>query len=280
MYGISWGAFNALMLATYRRPPALKALYVLHGSHDLYSLDVHYMDGILHYDRYALSVGKQTTPTLSITSRTHTYIDHENALPRTPKYELDPKWVGDRFNTTPWTQLYLNYQVDSEFWRYHSIKYDWSNIRIPVYLIGGYYDLYTDFAPKIYEAIKDQVPKARVYYLCDSMTHFLPPLPLISKIQMVIGPWDHAWPEQGSPGPNYDGKAEAVRWFMRWLNDVDNSIDEEPDVTYFIRDSYPPNPNISPVPGSWRYDSWPIPSRQSVTFYLTNNQSIVESPRK
>lgn len=47
------------MMATYRKPEPLKAIYVVHGSHDLYGIDIHYPDGILHFDEYILSVGTE-----------------------------------------------------------------------------------------------------------------------------------------------------------------------------------------------------------------------------
>ena len=46
MYGLSWSVFNSLMMATLRRPPALKAIFAAHGTDDLYSNDIHYADGI------------------------------------------------------------------------------------------------------------------------------------------------------------------------------------------------------------------------------------------
>ncbi|CAF1508911.1 unnamed protein product, partial [Didymodactylos carnosus] len=127
MMGFSWSAFNSLMMAILRHPPALKAIYAAHGSEDLYFNDIHYMDGILHEDEYILSV------------------DHENALPRTPDYVIDDDFIQQRFNsnsTYPWTDLYLQHQIDSQFWSQHSIMYYYKNLTIPVYLLAGYYDSY------------------------------------------------------------------------------------------------------------------------------------------
>ncbi len=49
MYGLSWGAFNSLMVAR-RKPPALKAILIAHASDDLYYQDVHFNDGVMHTD--------------------------------------------------------------------------------------------------------------------------------------------------------------------------------------------------------------------------------------
>ncbi len=122
MYGLSWSGFNSLMMATLRRPPALRAIFAAHASEDLYKNDIHFLDGILHQDEYILSV------------------DHENALPPTPNYIMDEKWVRERFTRRPWIDIYLEQQLDGSFWRKHSIKYAYENFTVPAYLLGGLYD--------------------------------------------------------------------------------------------------------------------------------------------
>ncbi|CAF2401400.1 unnamed protein product [Rotaria sp. Silwood2] len=184
MYGLSWSAFNSLMMATLRRPPALRAILAAHGSEDLYKNDIHFMDGILHQDEYILSV------------------DHENALPTTPDYVMDEQWIKERFTRRPWIDVYLEHQLDSPFWRKHSIKYAYDNLTVPAYLLAG-----LDFAINIYENARKSS----------------------SKIKVVIGPFVHAMPEYSyrNPGPGYDGKAEMVsatahlaHWIVR-LEDID-----------------------------------------------------------
>lgn len=99
--------------------------------------------------------------------------------------------------------------------------YNFSALTIPTYLVGGFYDTYVDFAPIIYQNIRNQ-----------------------TKARVAIGPWNHAWPEQGTPGPNYDGKREAVRWFNAHLRDQDDGILSEPEFNVFIRESYAPDIDI------------------------------------
>ncbi|CAM4797759.1 unnamed protein product [Rotaria magnacalcarata] len=201
MYGLSWSAFNSLMMATLRRPPALHAVFAAHGSEDLYNNDVHYGDGILHQDEYILSV------------------DHENALPASPDYLINEQWTNERFTRRPWIDIYLEHQLNDKFWQNHSIKYSYDNLTVPVYLLAGLYDAYRDFAINIYEH-----------------AHQISP-----KIKVVVGPFVHAMPEFSTrnPGPGYDGTAEMIRWFNHWLKDNDDSDDilNEPDITLFVRTS-------------------------------------------
>ena len=122
MYGLSWSAFNSLMMATLRRPPALRAVFAAHASDDLYRNDIHYPDGIMHQNHYILS------------------IDHANSLPASPDYTMDEKWIKQRFTIRPWVDVYLEQPLDGAFWRENSIKYAYENLTIPAYLISGLYD--------------------------------------------------------------------------------------------------------------------------------------------
>ena len=71
MWGISWGGFNAIQVAMRQPPPALKAIIAVEASDDLFHDDVHYIDGLLHLDEYAVM------------------IDQLNMLPPSPRYPLD-----------------------------------------------------------------------------------------------------------------------------------------------------------------------------------------------
>ncbi|CAF1147732.1 unnamed protein product [Rotaria sordida] len=233
MHGLSWSAFNSLMMATLRRPPALRAIFAAHGSEDLYKNDIHFMDGILHQDEYILSV------------------DHENALPATPDYIMNEQWMKERFTTRPWIDVYLEHQLDSAFWREHSIKYAYDNFTVPAYLLAGIYDSYRDFAINIYENARRSS----------------------SKIKVVIGPFAHAMPEYSyrNPGPGYDGKAELVRWFNYWLKDDDQYSDilDEPDITLFMRTSL--------TTGNYRYEpKWPIARQRIRRMFMYSKQRLVE----
>ncbi|MFN7966798.1 MAG: CocE/NonD family hydrolase [Acidobacteriota bacterium] len=138
MWGISWGGFNALMTAM-RRPPELKAILALHASDDLFHDDVHYIDGALHIDPYALE------------------IDHELGMPQSPDYVLDESWQRQRFEAYPWLLTYLERPVDSEWWQSRSLRFHPESIQVPVYLIGGWLDGYRDTVLRALDYLKVSV---------------------------------------------------------------------------------------------------------------------------
>lgn len=221
MWGISWGGFNALQVAM-RRPPALKAILALHASDDLFHDDVHYIDGVLHVDPYALE------------------IDHENGLPPTPDYPLDSAYFADRFDAEPWIFTYLRHDRDGDFWRQGSLRFSPERITIPVYLIGGLHDGYRDTVLRLLESLK--VP-----------------------VKAEIGPWEHDWPDNGIPGPNYEWRARAVQWWDHWLKGRDTGLLREPRLLLFQRAGYLPSDTISLLPGRWRFTDWPIPGTRWLT---------------
>lgn len=123
MWGISWSAINALLVAA-RRPPALKACIALHPSDELFASDIHFIDGLLHYDLYELS------------------IDLLNSIGPGPEFDLSETVLQDRFDQPPWMGRWLAHQTNDGFWRERSLAPRWERIACPVFLVGGWYDGY------------------------------------------------------------------------------------------------------------------------------------------
>ena len=230
MWGISWSGFNALQVAM-RRPPALRAVLALHASDDLFHDDVHYIDGGLHVDPYALE------------------IDHENALPATPDYPLDSAYFANRFDVEPWIFTYLRHDRDGEFWRRGSLRFHPERVTIPVYLIGGLLDGYRDAVLRLLASLR-------------------------GPVKAEIGPWEHDWPDTGVPGPNYEWRARAVRWWDRWLKGLDSGLLHEPRLLLFLRDAHLPSDTISVVPGRWRLTEWPIPGTRWLTLHPASGRRL------
>jgi predicted acyl esterase len=234
MWGISWGGFNALQVAM-RRPPALRAILALHASDDLFHDDVHYIDGVLHVDPYALE------------------IDHENGLHATPDYPLDSAYFANRFDAEPWIFTYLRQDKDGEFWRRNSLRFHPKQLTIPVYLIGGLLDGYRDAVPRLLASLR-------------------------GPVKAEIGPWEHDWPDNGLPGPNYEWRARAVRWWDHWLKQRDTGLLAEPRLLLFVRDPHPPSDTVTTIPGRWQFVDWPIAGTRQLTLHPASGGRLVKSP--
>lgn len=162
---------------------------------------------------------------LHIDSYAH-QIDTDNSMPQTPDYRIDASYFQNRFDREPWIFTWLRQQQDGDFWRKESIKFK-APLEVPAYLIGGLLDGYRDFVMEV-----SQTAKA----------------PVIAE----IGPWNHAWPEYGVPGPNYEWRQKALRWWDYWLKGMDNGVLDEPRWMAFMRTGHPPATDLKEVPGYWR----------------------------
>ncbi|MGP2492170.1 CocE/NonD family hydrolase [Mesorhizobium sp. PUT5] len=168
---------------------------------------------------------------LHIDSYAH-QIDTDNSMPQSPDYRIDEDYFQNRFDREPWIFTWLRQQKDGDFWRKESVTFK-APLEVPAYLIGGLLDGYRDFVMDVGRTAK---------------------APVIAE----IGPWNHAWPEYGVPGPNYEWRQKALRWWDHWLKGMDNGILDEPRWMAFMRTGHAPATDLATVPGYWRCgQEWP-----------------------
>jgi putative CocE/NonD family hydrolase len=232
MTGISWGGFNALQVAA-RRPPALKAIIALCCSDDRYADDVHYFGGNL----------------LTEDGMWSSFILGLGALPP------DPQVVGEKWRamwrerleaSTCWSDVWMRHQRRDSYWKFGSVCEDFSAIDIPVYAISGWDDTYFNAVPRLLEGLKG--PK-----------------------KGLIGPWTHAYPFLGDPGPGIHYLKEAIRWWRQWLEGVDTGIMAEPAYTAYIKDPHRPAHFYPDHAGHWVQEpGWPSPNIRPQVLYLND----------
>ncbi len=236
MFGLSWGAFNSIQMAM-RNPPALKAIVAIMGTDDLFRDDVHFMDGMMHVDSY--EIGQ----------------DIANILPAPPDYIIDEAYLRDRFDTEPWLLIFKRQQRDGPFWNRASLDSDYSSIKIPTFVIGGWYDGYRDSVPRMLEKLD-------------------------APVKGMLGPWAHSWPNSAYPEPGIEWRHEAVRWFDHWLKGDDSGIMEEPRFAVYVREWHPPGV-VGRVPGYWRWEEgWPIGRSEKLALYFHTDHTLSDAEPK
>ena len=232
MFGISWGGFTALQMAM-RHPPALKAILAVDATAELFHDDVHYIDGMAHIDEFELNM------------------DMAEGWVGAPEYSLDEKLLGPRFDSPPWSLLYLKHQHDGPFWRDRVRPL--SDITIPSFLIGGMLDGYRDNIP-------DMLVKSK------------------GPVKAILGPWNHTYPNDAVPGPQIEWRDQAVRWFDHWLKGRDTGVENDPRLTVYMQHWHAPNPSLQSVPGEWRReDAWPPTDAKDTTFFIQPNHSLADT---
>ena len=232
MFGISWGGFNSLQMAM-RHAPGLKAILAVDATAELFHDDVHYIDGMAHVDEFELNM------------------DMAEGWVGAPDYSLDEKTLGPRFDSPPWSLLYLKHQHDGPFCRdrVRPLK----EITIPTFLIGGLQDGYRDNVP-------DMLMQSK------------------APIKAIVGPWNHTYPNNADYGPRVEWRDQAVRWFDYWLKGRDTGVTHDPRLVVYMQHWHPPDPNLENVPGEWRReDVWPPPETKNATLYLQGNHTLAAS---
>jgi predicted acyl esterase len=161
-------------------------------------------------------------------------IETESLMPKSPDYVIDKDYFTNRFDREPWIFTYLEHQRDGKFWRDgRSLFTAYDRVKIPVYAIGGMLDGYRDFAVAILDHVK-------------------------SPVKAEFGPWNHAWPNGGAPGPAYDNWQTAVRWWKQWLCGEETGIMREPKVIAFVRGTVPARDDYETAPGSYQGFTWQV----------------------
>lgn len=182
-------------------------------------------------------------------------VEGDVAFPQSPEYRLDDAYFRDRFDRFPWFLTYLKQQRDGDFWRSKSFRFQQNPAAVPTYLVGGLLDGYRDSIPRMLEKLS--VP-----------------------VRAEIGPWPHSFPQEGSPGPNYEWRSTAVDWWNKWLVPSPSQAQEkkEADLTFFLRDSHLPDLDLIQTPGQWKTAQWPLKNASLQTYFLTQEHGL--SPQK
>lgn len=231
MFGLSWGGFNGLQIAA-RRPPALRAVATAGSTDDRYADDCHYKGGCL------LSEHAGWAATLL------------SFLTRPP----DPALYGRGWRKAWLARLnaienplstWLRHQRRDAFWRHGSVCEDIGAIEVPVLIAGGWNDAWCDGALSLLRSLE-------------------------SPRKAIIGPWMHRFPHMGIPGPQIGYLQECLRWFDRWMKQIDNGIEAEPDLRFFMQEAAPPSSTPGQAPGRWCAEkTWPSPSIKQRRYRMT-----------
>ena len=80
-----------------------------------------------------------------------------------------------------------------------------------MYAVGGWADGYSNAVPRLVEGLSG--PR-----------------------KGLIGPWSHAFPQDGEPGPAIGFLQECLRWFDHWLKGIDTKIMDEPALRAWMQE--------------------------------------------
>ena len=189
---------------------------------DRYATDVHYMGGCL----LASDMLPWASTMLAF-----------NARPP------DPAFVGERWremwlerleHTPPFAQAWIAHQRRDAFWKHGSVCEEFDAIQVPVYMVGGWQDAYTD---AVFRFLGGYGGPAKG----------------------LVGPWGHLYPQSGAPGPAIGFLQECLRFWDHCLKADDNHVLDEPVLRAFMQEWVDPTAGHHAVrPGRWVAEpAWP-----------------------
>ena len=164
-----------------------------------------------------------------------------------PSFPLDEDTLAKRMDSTPWSLDYFRHQRNGPFWRAPVRRLE--DIRIPCFLIGGFQDGYRNSLVRMLERV---------------------PAP----VHVWLGPWNHDFPNSSIYGPRVEWRDQAVRWFDHWLKGIDNGVERDPRLVFYLQHSHPPGAEPQDIPGEWRADSWPPQGLQTQTWFFAPNHAL------
>ncbi|MGJ5619787.1 CocE/NonD family hydrolase [Sulfitobacter sp. MF3-043] len=213
-------------------PEPLKAVITLCSTVDRFADDIHYKGGCLLNE----NLGWGATM-WSYSSRAP-----DPAL----REDWREMWL-ERLAAEPFLpSLWLRHQRRDAYWKQGSVIEDYSAIKAKVLAIGGWGDAYKNAVPQLVEALPDA--------------------------KGIVGPWVHKYPHFAIPEPRIGFLQEALRWWDRWLKDIDTGVEDDPDYRAYLMDGLRPATWYLERPGRWIAETTGATSHlQTKTLYLTND---------
>ncbi len=240
MIGISWGGFNGLQVAALQ-PEALGAVISLCSTDDRYADDIHFMGGAMLVDKLAWGA-------------TAFSIAHTPPDPAIVGKRWRDMWVKRLENNGLWLLDWFRHQRRDDFYAHGSVCEHYADINVPVYLVGGWADGYTNTIFRMLE-----------HLTCPG--------------KGLIGPWGHKYPHFALPGPRIGFLQECLRWWDQHLKGIDTGIMDEPPLRAWIQHSVAPSPFYPTRPGHWVAVSGWSGSAVTTKSLFAGGGMLAEKPR-
>ncbi len=149
---------------------------------------------------------------------------------------------------------------DDIFWNRGAMSTNRKYIKIPMFNVGGWYDIFNHGNISNFEYLQNEGAKGAR-----------------GNQKLMMGPFGHGELSGDLEYPGSDrlslGGDQEIRWFDYWLKGADNGIMDEPPVSYFMmgparKGAY------SPTNGVRTSANWP-PANREVRYYLTPDKGLV-----
>ena len=201
-----------------------------------------------HYQGGAFQLGWTATWIYRTDGRTNQPIDKHNwthIFAKLPLEAIDKE--GGK--TIPYFQDWLSHPDYDTYWKELSIEHRYTDVKIPVFHIGGWYDFFSIGTLKNFSGMQSEGGNLKSR----------------KNQKLLIGPWTHKINSFSYAGDLdfgmdslIDLRSLELRWMNRWIKGDRNNIDAEPSVTRFVMGL-----------NQWKDSAqWPIPGATHISYYL------------
>ena len=150
--------------------------------------------------------------------------------------------------------------VNDVIWNRGAMSANRQFIRIPIYNVGGWYDIFNDGNVSNFTWLQNHGSKGAR-----------------GNQKLMMGPFGHGELSGDLEYPGQDPSgAQEIRWFDYWLKGVDNGIMDEPPVSYFMMASARKGA-ASPKNRMMTSANWP-PAYREVRYYLGADKGLTPRP--
>jgi len=237
LYGHSYGGFEQWIVADLL-PPEVKTLFIgVFGTERYRQM---YMNGMFRHEIYTSWAIENS----GVTVQGDLGQVYQQALHVKPHVDMDVELLGQQL---PWYREWVT-EVDreSEYWQtglWAQLSRIPEEIRIPLFMVGGWYDHHLDGMVRGYKKLPEKVRE---------------------ESRFVIGPWIHTLQPGGDleyPNSEFLNLVEAVNWFNHHLKGERYLHSKGVVETYFIRDAV------------WKiWEGW-MEGNDTATLYLHSHRS-------
>ena len=245
-------------------PPHLQAMAPVSASSDFHQSWVYHTGGAMEWGwmvPYAIHKGRNTLERLGradLLAQMDEYVLEPGNFGRPLKDEwfrhLPLKdWIGRLQETAPYFREYFEQELDGPYWWRLNLLRNLAGIKIPLFHVSSWYDIFLEGALNAYTAITERGGSD-----------------LARRNQkLLVGPWAHirpyTRPTSGDTGDIDFGPEAAIelhdhlrRWFDYWLKDLDSGLMDEPPVYLFVMGD-----------NRWRHENeWPLARTHYTRYYF------------
>ncbi|HEY2750031.1 CocE/NonD family hydrolase [Phenylobacterium sp.] len=149
--------------------------------------------------------------------------------------------------------------ADDIIWNRSAMSTNRKYIQIPIYNVGGWYDIFDHGNISNFEYLQNQGAKGAR-----------------GNQKLLMGPFGHGTLSGNLEYPGFDrlnlAGDQEIRWFDYWLKGVDNGIMDEPPVSYYMMAAAEKGA-LSPKNRMLTSANWP-PANREVRYYLTHDKVL------